>query len=254
MQHSFLQRLGLLTAAVGLLGFTDASAQTPFTAGNYVVARVGDGTTTLGSGAAATALVEFTPSGTLVRTLALPIADAGTTLALTETGTSTSDASLTRSADGRYLLLTGYNAAPGVPTVASGTQASATNRLIGRIAADGTLNTSTRITDAFNATNIRSAASANGSSFYAVGANSGVVYVPFGNAAASVALTGATGSATVPTNLRYATIVGGNLYVGSGSGTFVGVNQVGAGLPTAATQPVVLLTGFASPAGTAQTS
>lgn len=253
-RFSFLRQLGLLTAAVGLLSLAEAAAQTPFVAGNYVVVRVGDGTTTLSSSSAATTLIEFTPTGTLVRTLALPIADAGTTLAFTETGSSTSDANLTRSADGRYLVLTGYNAAPGVATVASGTQASATNRLIARITSDGLINASTRITDAFNATNIRSAASANGSSFYAVGGNGGVVYVPFGNSAtsASVALTGATPSTTVPVNLRYATIVSGNLYIGAASGNFIGVSQVGTGLPTTATQAVTLLPGFASPAGTTQ--
>ena len=248
---SFLRQLGLLGAAVALLSTAEATAQTAFTAGNYVVVRVGDGTTSLSSSAAATSLLEFTPAGAAVGTArALPVADAGTTLAFTETGSSTSDAGLTRSADGRYLVLTGYNAAPGTATVASGTQATATNRLIARIASDGTINTSTRITDAFSATNIRSAASANGSSFYAVGGNTGVVYVPFGNTAASVAL---SGTAT-PTNLRYATIVGGNLYVSSGSGAFVGINQVGTGLPTAATQAITLLPGFAAPANTTQAS
>ena len=248
-RFSFLKQLGLLSAAVGLLSTTEALAQTAFTAGNYVVVRVGDGTTALSGSAAATSLLEFTPVGAAVGTArALPVADAGATLAFTETGSSTSDASLTRSADGRYLVLTGYNAVPGTATVASGTQAAATNRLIGRIAADGTINTSTRITDAFNATNIRSAASANGSAFYAVGANSGVVYVPFGNTAASVALTGTA----LPTNLRTANIVGGNLYISSGSGAYIGISQVGTGLPTTATQAATLLPGFATPANTTQ--
>ena len=48
MQHvSFLQRLGLLAAAAGLLNTSEALAQTAFTAGNYVVTRVGDGTAAL---------------------------------------------------------------------------------------------------------------------------------------------------------------------------------------------------------------
>jgi len=246
---SFLRRLGLLSAAVSLLGTSAAVAQTAFTAGNYVVVRVGDGTAALTSTSTATFLQEYSATGTgaLVQTIALPTADAGTTLALTETGTSTSDASLARSADGRYLLLPGYNAAAGAVTAVSGTAASATNRVIGRIAADGTFNTSTRISDAFSATNIRGVASANGATFYAVGGNNGVVYVPLGNTGASTIF-----NTAAPTNLRTVAIANGNLYVSSGSGAFVGVSQVGSGLPTTAPQTTTLLPGFATPTGTTQ--
>ncbi|MDJ0366588.1 T9SS type A sorting domain-containing protein [Hymenobacter sp. H14-R3] len=242
---SFLQRLGLLSAAVGLLSSATAAAQTPkaFTAGNYVVARVGDGTAALTSAATATFLLEYTAAGTLVQTIALPVADATPNLALTETGTSGTDAALTRSADGRYLVLTGYNAVPGAAALAN-TPAATTNRLIGRIAADGTLNTTTRITDAFSGTassgaNIRGAASANGSAFYAVGNAGGVVYVPLANVAASKSIS--TGS---PTSDRAVGIFGGNLYVSSGSAPTYGVVQVGTGLPTTSGQAQTLLAGF----------
>ncbi|MGI4862278.1 MAG: T9SS type A sorting domain-containing protein [Janthinobacterium lividum] len=246
-RSSFLRLLGV---AAGLLSASAASAQTvvPFTAGNFVVVRIGDGTTTLTAAAAATALQEYTPAGTLVQTVALPTADAGTALAFTETGSSTTDASLTRSADGRYLVLTGYNAIPGTATLA-GTAASANNRLIARVASDGTVNTSTRITDAFSGStstnvNIRGAASANGSTFYAIGSNSGVVYVPLGNTAASTAI-----STGAPTNIRTVNVVGGNLYISSSSGTTLGVAQVGTGLPTTTGQAITPLAGFPTAAG-----
>ncbi|RZL16216.1 MAG: T9SS type A sorting domain-containing protein [Hymenobacter sp.] len=208
----------------------------------------GDGTTALSSAAAATSLLEFTPTGTLVQTIGLPVADAGTTLALTETGNSTADASLTRSADGRYLILPGYNAAPGTLTLAN-TTAATTNRLIGRIAADGSINTTTRISDAFSGTtstgaNIRGAASVNGSAFYVVGNNTGVVYATLGNTGASTTISTGT-----PTNLRTINIVGGNLYVSSASGTTQGVAQVGTGLPTTAGQAIAPLAGFPTTSG-----
>jgi hypothetical protein len=244
---SFLQRLGLLSAAAGLLSITTAQAQTPraFTAGNYVVARVGDGTATLTSAATATFLLEYTAAGVLVQTIALPVTDASPNLALTETGSSGTDAGLTRSADGRYLVLPGYNATPGTAALA-GTTSAANNRLIGRIAADGTINTTTRITDAFSGGNIRGAASANGSTFYAVGNSGGVVYVPLANAAASTTIS--TGS---PTNDRVVNIFGGNLYVTSGSTPAYGVSQVGTGLPTTSGQAQKLLTNVVPTGGTA---
>ncbi|RZL00269.1 MAG: DUF3616 domain-containing protein, partial [Hymenobacter sp.] len=235
---SFLKRLGLLSAAVGLLSTSAALAQTPFTTGNYVVVRVGDGTAALTSASTATFLLEYTPTGTLVQTVALPTADTSPNLALTETGTSTADANLSRSADGRYLVLTGYNTPTGTASL-SGTTTATVNRVVGRIAANGTINTTTRITDAFSGTTVRGAASADGSSFYVVGGNSGVVYVPLGNTAASTGIS--TGS---PTNNRAVGISRGNLYVSSGSVPTYGVVQVGTGLPTTAGQTQTLLPGF----------
>lgn len=210
----------------------------PFTVGNYVVVRIGDGSAALSSAATATYLAEYSPTGTLVQQVSLPTTDALPNLALTASGSATSDANLTRSADGRYLVLTGYNAPVGTASV-TGTTAATTNRVIGRIAADGTINTTTRISDAFDANNIRAAVSANGSTFYAVGANGGVRFLPLGNTGPTTALSTGT-----PTNLRTINIVGGNLYVGASSSNSYGVLQVGSGLPVAAGQAFTLLPGF----------
>lgn len=234
---SFLVRLrqGALAATclMGLPGL--ASAQVAFTAGNYVVLRVGDGAATLGSAATAVSLLEYTSNGTLVQTIAVP---ATGTSAFTIGGSSGTEGFLTRSADGRYLLVPGYNAAAGTAAVA-GTTSAATNRVVGRVASGGTFDTSTRLTDAFSGGNIRSAASANGSGIYAVGNSGGVVYVPFGNTGASTSVS--TGS---PTNDRMVGVFGGNLYVSSGSSPTYGVAQVGTGLPTASGQAQTLLPGF----------
>ncbi len=242
-RFSLLKRLGLLSAAVGLLGTSEALAQTAFTAGNYVVARVGDGTALVSGAATATFLLEYTPTGTLVQTIAMPTADNGTTLALTETSASTTDASLTRSADGRYLILPGYNAAVGTPSLATTTSA-ATNRIIGRIAANGTINTTTRLNDAFSGGNIRGAASANGSTFYAVGSLGGVVYTTLGNTGTSTTIS--TGN---PVNNRSIAIAGGNLYISSAATSTYGLLQVGTGLPTATGQTSALLPGFSTSSG-----
>ena len=238
------QRASLLGLALSLLSTAEALAQLkPFTAGNYVVVRIGDGSAALTSAATATYLAEYTAAGALVQAVPLPTADASPNLALTASGSATSDANLTRSADGRYLVLTGYNAPVGTANV-TGTAAATTNRVVGRIAADGTVNTTTRISDAFDANNIRAAASATGSTFYAVGANGGVRYLPLGNAGPTTALS--TGN---PTNLRTVNFFAGNLYVSAASSGSYGVLQVGTGAPTAAGQALALLPGFPTATG-----
>ncbi|WP_201987582.1 T9SS type A sorting domain-containing protein [Hymenobacter rubidus] len=160
-----MKNYGLLGRfALGLLGVflgAEATAAPRNTPGNVVVVRVGDGTAALTSAAAPVFLAEYTLSGTLVQTIARPTVDAGTNQSFTNSGTATFDNNMTRSADGRYLILTGYDAAVGTVPV-TGTTSAATNRIIGRVAADGTIDTSTRIDDAFSATNFRSAASVNG--------------------------------------------------------------------------------------------
>jgi hypothetical protein len=237
MKHFFSTRLRACLASLFMASPLLASAA-PFTPGNIVVVRVGDGTAPLSGEAAATYLVEYTPAGVLVQTITLPTAANGANSILTNTGSSNSDAVLTRSANGACLVLTGYDAAPGTPAVAA-TTAGTNNRIIGRVAADGTVNTSTRISDAFSGNNIRSAATADGLNFYAVGSGSGVRYLALGNTGPTTALSTGT-----PTNNRAVNIFGGNLYVSSASSTSFGISQVGTGLPTTAAQAITQLPGF----------
>lgn len=213
-----------------------------FTPGNVAVVRVGDGTATLTTAATAEYVDEYTLSGTLVRSIALPTADNGNVRAFTNSGTATSD-NITRSTDGRYLLLTGYNAVPGTTGIVTSNVAT-NNRLVARIGADGSVDTNTRINDAFSGTNIRTAVSTDGSAFYVSGGNSGIRYVPFGNTGATTALS--TGSVM---NFRILGIHGGNLYATSATGSNYGVNQIGTGLPTAAGAAVMLLPGFPTASG-----
>jgi hypothetical protein len=238
------QRFFLLGAALGFGNITvQAQAVKPFTVGNYVVVRIGNGSVALTNASTATYLVEYSPTGTLVQEVSLPTTNVGANFALNESGSATSDANLTRSADGRFLLLTGYSSPIGTASVTN-TAAATTNRVIGRIAADGTINTTTRINDAFDANNIRAAASLDGSSFYAVGANGGVRYLPLGNSGPTTAIS--TGN---PTNLRTINFFGGKLYVGASSSSSFGVMQVGTGTPTAANQALTLLPGFPTSTG-----
>jgi hypothetical protein len=205
----------------------------PFRPGNIVVARVGDGSTALSNAAAAVFLDEYMPNGTLVQSVPLPTSVSGNNRSLTAAGNATSELALTRSADGRYLVLTGYQTAPGTANVAA-TASTNVTRVIGLIGADGSIDTSTSTGSAFSTSSIRGAATVDGTSFYSVGANSGVRYQVLGSFAS-------TQLNTEPANIRGINVVGGNVYVSSASDPFIGLSQVGTGLPTATSQVTALL-------------
>lgn len=203
-----------------------------------LVVRVGDGAAALSSAATA-AFVEqrLAAGGALLTTLALPTAASGANARLTLAGSSTSEGALCRSANGSYVTLAGYDAAPGLAAVA-GTASAATNRVVGRIDALGTVDTSTASTSAYSAGNVRGAVTGDGSGFWLTGSNGGVQYAAFATIGASTQLTAA------PLNTRVAGIFGGQLYGTSGSAGFTNVYAVGAGLPTTAGQTSVALPGL----------
>ncbi len=148
-----LTAVALLAPAQALLA-APAHAATPAD-GNIVVARVGTGgSSALSSAAAPVFLAEYSSSGALVKTVALPTAASGSNRPLMMSGSASSEGALTLSPDGRYLAFAGYAAAPGTTSVAS-TLASGTPRVVARLGSDGAVDTSTAITDAFSGNNIR---------------------------------------------------------------------------------------------------
>src|SRR5262249_7803901 len=140
------------------------------------------------------------------------------------------------SGDGQYLMLAGYDAAVGTASVA-GTTSAAVNRVIGRVSLMGIIDTSTALNDASNQNNVRSATSTNGTDLWISCAAGRVRYAPLGNAT-SVQL------AANPANTRNVSVVGGQLFVSSGSNNFTCVSTVGTGAPTMAGQTVTPLPGF----------
>ena len=222
-------------AGIGLLA-TPPAPQAAFTTGSLVVVRVGSGSGALSSVATQVFLDEFTTGGVLVQSLALPTSISGADRALTLSGSATSEGGLSRSADGRFLLLAGYDAAPGTAGVVA-TTSTATPRVIARVGNAGTIDTTTSFDNQFGGNNIRSVASLNGTDLYAVGANSGVVYTTFG------ASSGTSIATTPVANFRVVQIFDGQLYASSSSGT-TRLTTVGTGTPTTAGQTATNLTGF----------
>jgi len=215
-----------------------------FTGGNLVVSTVGDGSAALTSAGTAAFLKEFSTSGSLVASYALPTASNGSNHRFVNSGTATSELQLTRSSDGKYLFLAGYDAAVGTAGVV--TTASATNgRVIARVSADGTIDTSTALSDAYSGNNIRSIVSNDGINFWTAGTAStggGVRYTTFGS-------TTSTQLSSTITNTRVVGIYNNQLYVSSATGTYQGVSTVGTGLPTTSGQTISLLSGFPTTSG-----
>lgn len=212
-----------------------------FHPGGFAVSRVGDGSATLDGSAHPRFLDVYTDLGVYDDTIALPTTVVGANRRLTDSGTATSQGFLSQSADARYVLVSGYDAAVGTASVAT-TTAAAVNRVIGRIDLDGNVDTSTALTDAYSGSNFRSVASLDGTSFW-TGGNPGARYV------VSLGATTSTQLATNLTNLRVVNIFAGQLYCSSASGAFQGLSTVGAGLPTTSGQTITLLPGFPAAAG-----
>ena len=118
----------IVALGLTILAMAGAANAAGFTAGNIVVYRVGTGAAGLAGTATAVFVDEYTPAGALVQSIALPTSTVSLQHSLTSSGTSSSEGMMTRSNDGRFLLLPGYDAALG-GAIAS----SASNRVVGRI-------------------------------------------------------------------------------------------------------------------------
>ncbi len=224
--------LGSLVALLsGLAGLLAA----PFTPGNVVIYRVGDGQANLTSTGAKVFLDEYTPTGTLVQSFAIPFTGDNKLIA---SGTASSEGLLTQSVDGRYLLLTGYNRELGGGGDIAGTGASTVPRVIARVeVATGIYERTNALTDFASTSNPRSVTSDNGERFWVGGGTGGVRYV------ASVGHTTSTQVSTTITNVRQVNIFDGQLYVSAGGNIQMG--KVGTGLPTSSGNQITSLNGFA---------
>ncbi len=224
---------------IELLERRDAPAA--FTPGDLVIYRIGTGSASLTSAANAVFLDEYTPSGTLVQSVALPTTASGSNHRLVASGTATSEGLLTRSTNGQYLVLTGYDAAVGTASVA-GTASTTVARVVGLVGVGGGIDTSTALTDFSNANNPRSAISSDGTSIWVGGAAGGVRYTTDGS-------TTSTQLSTTVTNIRQVEIFNGQLYESDSSGSTIRIGTVGSGLPTTTGQTITNLPGFETSTG-----
>ncbi|MCX6303525.1 MAG: T9SS type A sorting domain-containing protein [Bacteroidetes bacterium] len=234
-KFTFLAIWGMIALALNIPGY----AQAPFTTGNVVVLRAGDGAASLSTLSTLLFLDEFTPAGSPVQTIAIPSTGPNR---LTIVGNATTEGHITLSPDGSYLVLPGYDAGPGIASIGSSTAAE-NNRKLLRV--DQQVNYYPILSStAFSGTNIRSGVCsgndywASGSSGGAAGTN-GVQYFGSGPPAQV--------SSTI-TNIRDINIFNNQLYISATIGTY-GIYAVGTGLPVTGPQTAtnVINTGIGFP-------
>lgn len=236
-------RLRFLNLSLCAAGLTAALAgqSAPFTPGNLAVYRVGDGAGSLVNTGSAVFIDEYTTSGTLVQSIAMP--SSGTTLPqhpLVASGTATSEGLLTRSADGRFLLLTGYGRALGGSGSLSGTAAATVPRVVGRIDAQGAVDTTSALSDFADGNNPRSAVSTDGTTLWLAGGAGGIRTAQLG-ATTSLQI---AGTPPDPANFRQLAIADGQLYFSTSSGSTYRIGAVGTGTPVTAGQSLSALPGL----------
>jgi PEP-CTERM motif len=204
-----------------------AVSQAQFTTGDLVVLREGAGSAPLSSAGTAIYLDEYSTSGVLAYSLAIPSTGSS---ALVNSGSATSEGALNLSANGQYLVFAGYNAAAGTPSIV-GTTAAAVPRGVATVDASGNYTLAATTSSSFSANNIRAGATDGTGNYWAVGANSGAVYLGTGTPGAI--------STTVANN-RVIQDIGGNLYFSTGSGTSRGIYKI-SGTPTSGANTAVSL-------------
>lgn len=201
-----------IIAGAALL-LTGICAQAQFTPGDLVVLQDGTGSSALTSASTAIFLDEFgtSPSG-FVTSFAIPTTGAGE---LVNSGSATSEGQISLSADGQSVVVSGYNTGTGVASIAS-TSSSTVPRGVATVNYNGVY-TLQGTTTSFSGNNIRSGTTDGNGNFWAVGANSGVVYLNS---------SGSSPVSTNSTNNRLIQDIGGNLFFSTGSGSTRGIYEV----------------------------
>ena len=251
-----------LAAILSVSIATNLAIAAPFGTGNIAVYRVGDGALAITSDPAPVFIDEYSPTGTLIQSIALPTTDNGANQTLSAQGSATLEGLLKQSTNGQYLLLTGYDHTPGIaipPTIGNGTlaqtSAAEVSRTIGRIDAAGNINTSTTINDSGQGSP-RSAISDDGTNLWlshgSVGTDTtpdgGVRFTTLGTSGPSTFISAAV------TDPRAVGIYNGQLYISAQTADSTTtppspVAAVGSGTPTASDQTIAGLPGVAAGLG-----
>jgi hypothetical protein len=216
----------------------------PFTAGNLLVERLGDGSTALSGSAAPVNVLEVTTSGSLAQTLSSEFTGANLQ---TDSGSATSNGYF-GTGGGRYLAVPGHNAAVGTASVAG------LNNKVAQIIDATTGAVVSRVTfptggpsgtppSPYSGNNFRSIIPTGSNTFYTGGTSSGSpvtggIWYYDGSDFAQVS--------TTVINARNVEIYGNQLFFSTGSGTN-GIYAVGTGLPTSGPQTATLVPGLTAP-------
>ncbi len=229
-------RRSLLASALLLISVIPAAFAAPFTPGNLVIYRVGNGASVLSTSGALVFLDEYNPSGILVQSIQLPAASPGV-IGLVASGTSVSEGLLTRSISGSHLALTGFNAAASAVDLPS-SLANSVSRTVGTVDWQGNIGATTALQNYSSGTSPRSALTSDNGSFWISGGSGGLHLAALG-------VTTSTQIGIIPTSQRQIQSFGNQLYISSNSGPYR-LATVGTGLPTSIGQTIANLPGIST--------
>jgi hypothetical protein len=218
-------------------------SQSPFTPGNIVVYRIGDGTIDMATLTAVTRnngqpvfLDEYTTAGVKVQSILMPSVVNRQNKSLVATR-ATMEGLMTLSTNGQYLVLTGYNGSIGTNALTSGA-----SRTVGLVKFDGTINTTTSLTNVAVNRSISSAISTDGNQIWIAcdrnDAGGSFCYTTMGSTTATIIN-------DVNQNYRSLAITDGQLYT---SLVPRAISKVGTGLPTTFFQSLTAINGSTVPA------
>jgi hypothetical protein len=212
------------------------TAIVPFTPGNLVVYRVGNGISPLSSTGNVVFLDEYTTNGTFVQSVPLPSTQTGSNSAFVASGTAASEGGLSLSTNGLYLLATGYATNTQSGASLAGSSSATVPRLVARLDYAGNIDTTTALANWSSSNNPRSAVSPDGFYIWVGGAAGSVGYTTLGSTSVTVLNT------NEPSNIERVGIYGGQLYAMTDKGTN-GLYAIGTGLPTTGNQLATVLAG-----------
>lgn len=218
-----------IVALVLVLSSQLSISQVPFTPGNIVISRVGDGTTGLSNISSPIFLDEYTPSGSLVQSIQMPVAASGANKMLTALNQSDAQV-LTLSPDMKFLTIMGYDAAPGT-NENQVIQSALYRRTVGIIDAYGNVNTSTALVNVGGYP--LCAVTKNGTDLWFTSQPGPIRYSILGLSVYS--------DMTASSAYRSVVISKGQLFSSVSTGA---IAKVGNGTPTSGTQPPSVLPGL----------
>ena len=219
--------LGLFVAFVTLILGTHSWGG-PFTAGNIVVYRIGDGTAALTNIGTVVYLDEYRTNDLgFVQSVMMPTNFFGANYPLIANGTASADGYMTLSKDGRYLVVPGYGARiGGGSSVLSGISATTVPRIYGLVTGLGGVDTTTAQTNSLSDSpeNPRSGASTDGTNLWITGDSGGLRYTTRGSPLA-------TQLSTFITNLRHVNIYSNVLCFSDASGSAIRIGTITNAMP-----------------------
>lgn len=222
-----MKRIITLVTILAALAFGMSAQATSFTAGNLVVYRLagdasGASSGSLTNGGNIVWLDEYSTNGVFQTSHMMPTNYFGANSPLIGHGTTFGSGLITRSVDGRFILVAGYGATLGQFGFSlQSTFNTEAPRVIGLVDGNGNIDTTTVQTNSLvSGEEVRSAASPEGTNLWFAGAVNGISYTTRGSALA-------TQLSSFITNIRQIQIVSNTLYFSDASGTAIRIGTVG---------------------------